>query len=141
MSLKCFTLFYHGLPISKSNHTGLIYNPQNISRPVVIFVNDISEWKIFDRAEKLLKARRKLEGYSPKSILVGIFPFHQIIPVESSRLSSLFFYAHDQLFKAKSKQNGDTELLDPIELVKHTYKSNSSPIMYGTLKKHGLWES
>lgn len=93
-------------------------------RPLLIQVDDIVEWRIFDRAEMLLKRfKQRQHGLDP--LLVGVFPAPRIFTSEGQERSSL--YLHDpglNILQTRSPSGDSKEgscVVSPLDIIGQIY--------------------
>ncbi|CAI7654744.1 unnamed protein product [Penicillium pancosmium] len=92
-------------------------------RPLIIQVDDIAEWRIFDRAEKLLKRfKQRQHGLDP--LLVGVFPSPQIFTGEDQGRSTLFLHDPGQKIMdiGSSSSSGEgPRVVNPLDVIGEIY--------------------
>lgn len=114
---------------------------QSHQRPLMIQVDDIAEWRIFDRANKLLKkfkqSRGQQSGVDP--LLVGVFPSQRIFTRESDGRSSLFLHdPEDCIVQAAESETTRTRPMQPVDVIGRVYGSEVGRMMGDLLSKHGM---
>ncbi|KAJ5775778.1 uncharacterized protein N7511_000789 [Penicillium nucicola] len=110
-------------------------------RPLLIQVDDIAEWRIFDRADKLLK-RLKERRHGLDALLVGVFPSPRIFTSEDQGRSTLFL--HDpglkisQICSPSSDGEKGSSVVGPLDVIGQVYGREIQETLVRLTKKRGL---
>lgn len=110
------------------------------SRPLLIQVDDIAEWRIFDRAEALLKRfKNRPHGLDP--LLVGVFPSPRIFTSEDQGRSTLFL--HDPGLKisqarSPSSDSEDDSVVSPLDIIGQIYGGEVHDTLMRLITERGL---
>ncbi|KAJ5542089.1 hypothetical protein N7535_004509 [Penicillium sp. DV-2018c] len=110
-------------------------------RPLLIQVDDIAEWRIFDRAEKLLKRfKERQHGLDP--LLVGVFPSPRIFTSEDQGRSTLFL--HDPGLKIMQRcppsghSENDSSVVSPLDIIGEIYGGDIQDTLMRLITEGGL---
>uniref|UniRef100_P9WEK0 Arginine-containing cyclodipeptide synthase anoA n=2 Tax=Aspergillus nomiae TaxID=41061 RepID=ANOA_ASPNO len=116
-------------------------NGEKSGRPLLIQVDDIAEWRIFDHAEKLLKRfKERQHGFYP--LLVGVFPSPRIFTSEDQGRSTLFL--HDpglKILQTRSPSSNSEEgscVVRPLDIIGQIYGREVQDTLGQLTRKHGL---
>nr|UZP48213.1 AvaA [Aspergillus versicolor] len=116
---------------------------ESSGRPLLIQVDDIAEWRIFDRAEMLLKRfKHRQHGLDP--LLVGVFPSPRIFTSEDQGRSTLFL--HDPGLKISQTRppssGGDSEdhscVVGPLDIIGQIYGAEVQDTLMRLIIERGL---
>ncbi|OGM41523.1 hypothetical protein ABOM_008893 [Aspergillus bombycis] len=102
-------------------------NGERSGRPRLIQVDDIAEWRIFDRAEKLLKPLKRFKdrqhGFDP--LLVGVFPSPRIFTSEDQGRFTLFLHSPGLKILQTRSPSGNSEegscVVRPLDIIGQIY--------------------
>ncbi|KAK2882748.1 hypothetical protein FQN49_000060 [Arthroderma sp. PD_2] len=95
-----------------------------VGQRLIIQIDDINEWRIFDRARTFLKGySKKLPANAEKSIIVGLFPAQRVFAAGSGRSD---LYLKDP--GSKLCLDSEKEVISPLDII---------GVTYGLLKSHG----
>ncbi|KAE8409386.1 hypothetical protein BDV37DRAFT_278337 [Aspergillus pseudonomiae] len=106
------------------------------ARPIILQVDDIAEWRIYDTADKLAK---RIDAQA-RPMLIGMFPFHQVLTSEVNGRSSLFL--HDpghRVYNTVDPASLSPEYVHPVKVVEQTYGKPAGDMMNQLLVLHGLY--
>ncbi|GAD93457.1 conserved hypothetical protein [Paecilomyces variotii No. 5] len=134
-----FEVIYPGLHLATTK--ALDRKSEESRRPLLIQVDDIAEWRIFDHAEKLLK-RFKVRQHGLDPLLVGVFPSPRIFTCEDQGRSTLFLHDPGLKISHTSSVSGDVEedscSVGPLDIIGQIYGGNIQDTLVRLLQKHGL---
>lgn len=115
---------------------------QGHPRPLMIQVDDIEEWKIFDRANRLLKKFKKTRGHQSEvsPLLVGVFPSHRIFTQESGGRTSLYWHdPGDCILQAATESTPmGSQSTQPFDIISRIYGSEFGQMIGDLFTKHGM---
>ncbi|KAM4057163.1 hypothetical protein HRG_004006 [Hirsutella rhossiliensis] len=103
-------------------------------RTLIIQVDDIIEWRIFDRAKSFLEhyATQK-PNYAEKALIVGLFPIHKIFVAGSSR--------SDLYHKDPGPQlclNSEGAMIGPLDVIGMTYGIHMKEVLQRLRRREGF---
>ncbi|KAJ5146143.1 uncharacterized protein N7515_000707 [Penicillium bovifimosum] len=123
-----------------STKTGHV-NDEGTARPLLIQVDDIAEWRIFDRAEKLLK-RFKERQHDLDPLLVGVFPSPRIFTSEDQGRSTLFLHDPGLKIQQPCSPSSDSKegsgVVSPLDIIGEIYGGEVQDTLVQLLMKGGL---
>lgn len=110
-------------------------------RPLLIQVDDIAEWRIFDRAEMLLKRfKQRQHGLDP--LLVGVFPSPRIFTSEDQGRSTLFLHDPGLKISQTRSPSGDSKegscVVGPLDIIGQIYGGEVQDTLMRLIIERGL---
>ncbi|EFY93987.2 hypothetical protein MAA_10551 [Metarhizium robertsii ARSEF 23] len=92
-----------------------------VGRSLIVQVNDVTDWRIFDRAKTFLKRYSKIAGICMnETIIVGVFPLQRIFLTGSGR-SNLYDHQSSREYLNQEKRR---YLLDCLDIIQQVHGTN-----------------
>ncbi|KID80863.1 hypothetical protein MGU_11714 [Metarhizium guizhouense ARSEF 977] len=92
-----------------------------VGRSLIVQVNDVTDWRIFDRAKTFLKRYSKISGVClNETIIVGVFPLQKIFLTGPGR-SNLYDLQSSREYLNQEKR---CHLLDCLDIIEQVHGTN-----------------
>ncbi|KAK5992630.1 hypothetical protein PT974_06045 [Cladobotryum mycophilum] len=101
---------------------------------LTIQVDDVNEWRIFDRAKAILQEHSKRVGYGPKgAVIIGLFPMQRIFAACRGRSDLYNEECGDDLILATEKT-----VISPLDVIGTTHGMHVARRLRHFYKQEGL---
>lgn len=114
-----------------TNQASTSHASDNLVENFIIQINDITDWRIYDKSKSFLKRYCRTHGGTVGDVTIaGVFPLQRVFLAGSGRSN---LYEEESAYGYAANRDADVPSVDPLDIVSQTYGADIAQQLQNSL--------